>query len=349
MLLERAADQATGIDEGTAVELARHIALEDPSQLASAALRVGAEIERAGALNLAASWLGLVERAFPNRSPLDIGRTKAQRASVARKLGALEAARELYMAVDQLGKTTGEPELTARAWIGYAILAHMRGNYPDARQWYNAAAMIAEDNRFSEQLFAARQGLMIAAAVARDFDEAMREGWKAFLASENDHDREAEVLTNMAQALHESGWHDAALRGFAAAVARTNLTTVLLPALGGAAAAAAASRRREVVEAAADRIALLAGSAWDYPIASALLDLADAYDVLGNARMAADYRTRGLSIARAGGFHELAQRTEKPGTRDARTSSPLPFSSAATRVVNDIESLNAAADLIGVA
>ena len=151
----------------------------------------------------------------------------------------------LYAEAEAIGEADGEPELSARAWIGYAILAHMRGNYPEARRWYGAAVLIADDNGFREQSFSARQGLMVAAAVAGDFDRAMREGWQAFVLSSGDRDREAEVLTNMAQVLHESGRHDAALRGFAAAVTRTIVPTVLLPALGGAASAAAIVGRRE--------------------------------------------------------------------------------------------------------
>ena len=154
---------------------------------------------------------------------------------------------------------------------------------------------------------------MVAAAVAGDFDRAMREGWQAFVLSSGDRDREAEVLTNMAQVLHESGRHDAALRGFAAAVTRTGVPTVLLPALGGAASAAANLGRQHIVQAAASRVEKLAGSAWAYPLCSAFLDLADAFSRLRDVQAATAYRLRARAIAAENRFHELTQRADSQG------------------------------------
>ena len=119
---------------------------------------------------------------------------------------------------------------------------------------------------------------MVAAAVAGDFDRAMREGWQAFVLSSGDRDREAEVLTNMAQVLHESGRHDAALRGFAAAVTRTGRSDRTPSSAGWRRVGGRApSGVGTVVQAAASRVERLAGSAWAYPLCSAFLDLADAY------------------------------------------------------------------------
>ena len=134
MLLQRYVDGSSDERVALAAELARYLAPEGTLTFSGAALRLAAQIERAGALHLAASWLSLLDRALPTRDALDVGRTRAQRASVARKLGALDAAQELYAEAEAIGDASGEPELSARAWIGYAILAHMRGNYPDARR-----------------------------------------------------------------------------------------------------------------------------------------------------------------------------------------------------------------------
>jgi tetratricopeptide (TPR) repeat protein len=348
MLLQRYVDGSSDERVALAAELARYLATEDTLTFSSAALRLAAQIERAGALHLAASWLSLLDRALPTRDALDVGRTRAQRASVARKLGALDAAQELYAEAEAIGDASGEPELSARAWIGYAILAQMRGNYPDARLWYGAAVLIADNNGFREQSFSARQGLMVAAAVAGDFDRAMREGWQAFVLSSGDRDREAEVLTNMAQVLHESGRHDAALRGFAAAVTRTGAPTVLLPALGGAAAAAANLGRQDIVQAAASRVEKLVGSAWAYPLCSVFLDLADAFSRLRDAQAATAYRLRARAVAEENQFHELTQRADRHGAHGIAERQHAPLSEVASRVVADIECLDAAADLSGV-
>lgn len=346
MLLQRYVDGSPGERVGLAAELARYLAPEDLLSFPDAALRLATQIERAGALQLATSWLSLLDRALLARDALDVGRTRAHRASVARKLGALESAYELYAETEVVGKTNGEPELTARAWIGFAILAHMRGNYPEARRWYAAAAVVADDNGFVEQSFAARQGLLI--TVAGDFDRAMCEGWQAFALSSGDRDREAEVLTNLAQVLHEAGRHWTALRGFAAAVARTTAPAISLPALGGAASAAASLGRRDIVQAAAARVEMLAGIAWAHPLSSAFLDLAEAYGRIGSAGTAAAYGNRGRAIAMENRFHELAQRLDardclKPDAAQA------PFGVTASRVVADIEGLEIAPDLSQVA
>lgn len=348
MLLERFADETAEGRHVLAGDLARFLAIEDATTFATAAIRLANQMERAGALNLAASWLAILERAVAGRGALDVGRAKAQRASVVRKLGTPDAARKLYAEVEVLGRTAGEPELTARAWIGYGVLAQMRGNYPESRRWYRAAAFVAEDNGYAEQTFIARQGLMVAAAKAGDVDGAIREGWNAFLASANDRDREAEALTNMAQLMHESGCHDIALRGFAAAVMRSSLPNLLLAALGGAATAAAMLGRRDIVEAADERIASLSTTTWDYPRASALVDLADAYDTLGDTEKSNERRARALEIASANGFHEFAIRASTPRSRPPIARPPHRLSTDAARVMSDLETLEAAADLIGI-
>jgi tetratricopeptide (TPR) repeat protein len=348
MLLQRYVEGPASGRTTIAAELARFLAPDDALTFPEAGLRLAAQIDRAGALHLAASWLNLLDRVLPPSAPLVTGRTRAQRASVARKLGALDAAHALYADAESIGETHGEPELSARAWIGYGVLAHMRGNYPDARRWYRAALLVADDNHLGEQSFQARQGLMIAAAVAGDFDSAMREGWQAYVLSSGDGDREAEVLTNIAQALYECGRHHAALRGFAAAVARTAVPTVLLPALGGAACAAAALRRRDIVEAAAQRVEVLSRTAWAYPLCSVLLDLADAHARLGANGSASAYRDRARIIAIEHRFHELHQRAERADEGTMVREDEPSLGAAASRVVTDIECLDAPADLTGV-
>ncbi|MDB4875795.1 MAG: hypothetical protein JWM41_2241 [Gemmatimonadetes bacterium] len=333
-------------------ELAEYLASDDELTVISAGLRVANELEEAGALHLANSWLSLLGRLVAPERALDVGRVVSHRARLARKLGAPETAHALYAQVESLGESNAEPELTARAWLGYATLAQSSGNNPENRRWCLAAALVADDTGCVEQSFNAHQGLMVAAGRDGDFDTAMVEGWRAFGFCEGIPEREAQILANIAQILYETGRHAAALRGFAAVVSRTTMPRVLLGVLGGAATAAAALGDRRVVTAAAERIERLAGSAWAFPTAQAFLDLSRAYDAVGATSVADEYRARGREIAVANGFDQLVQRADHPPVpvqRDATSIPRVQFGTAATRVISDIEVLDAPADLCAAA
>jgi tetratricopeptide (TPR) repeat protein len=344
MLLQRYADGSAEERKRLAPDLARQLAAESELTVSSAGLRVANDILDAGGLHLAATWLSLLERIIPDDRALDIGRVRAHRARVARQFGAMDAAHDLYADVERLGEASAEPELTARAWIGYAVLTQTRGNYPDARRWYQAAALVADDALCFEQSFHAHQGLMVCCAVGRDFDQALIEGWKAYEFSQGDGSREVEVLVNIAQILYDTGRHAAALRGFAAAVARTEVPRILLHALGGVALAAARMDQGAIVQAAADRIERVSGP-WLHPFAYALVDLACAFAVLGDRNAATTFRDRARALAEKHGFHELVHRADAVESLPAESAPRVTFSHAAAGVVDNVESLDAPPDL----
>src|SRR5262245_33045370 len=170
-----------------------------------AGLELAHEIEEVGALHLCYTWVFALERLVPDNRVIDNGRVRATRARIARKLGALDLALELYAEVERIGEQRGEPELTARAWIGYAVAASERGNLPEARRWYREAALVADDTGCAEQASLAHQGLLISSAVAGDFNEAIVEGWRAYVSAHGNAARQAEILANVSQALYDMG------------------------------------------------------------------------------------------------------------------------------------------------
>ncbi|HEY9228510.1 MAG TPA: hypothetical protein VIP11_17785, partial [Gemmatimonadaceae bacterium] len=301
-------------------ELAKYLAFESELTFWRAGLQLGVEIEEAGAVNLAYAWVVALDRIVPQERTLDSGRILAYRARIARKLGDAAYAQELYARVEHLGEASAEPELTARAWIGYAVLATERGNYPDARRWYQAAALVADDTSCTEQSCLSHQGLMVSLAMAGEFDAAIVEGWQAFRHAQGDPDLEAEILANVAQALHDMGHFSAAIRGFGAVVGRTSRPRVLLAALGSLAMSAAALGRARVVHAAAERIDRLANTSWPYPVALALVDIADAFDALNDGEVAERYRARGLTIAKQYSLHQLVHRATEGKPVPAETA-----------------------------
>jgi tetratricopeptide (TPR) repeat protein len=327
-----------------ATELAAALAGHDDLTFVGAGLRTATQIEKFGALHLAVSWLALLEGLVPQQPSVDSGRMLSHRARLLRKFGHLDDALALYEQVDALGQVLGEPELTARAWLGFAILAHTRGNYPEARRWYHASALLADDNHCAEQSLNAHLGLHSMATLARDYDHAMMEGWRAFLLAAGDGMLEAEALANLGQTMHETGAHQAALRAFAAAVGRASHPDMLLPSLGGAAMAAAAIGQPSIVDAASVRINRISSSVWPYPMALALLDLGDARDMLGDSERAARDRARAKSIADANGFHALSYRAENPPAF-ARPMVNAHLHEQTAAIVGCIEQLDAPDDL----
>lgn len=327
--------------------LAVHLAFETELTFCSAALQLGREIEEAGALNLTMSWLALLEQTVPDDHALDLGRVRASRARVARRLGDVEASRELLAQVEHLGESRAEPELTVRAWLGYGVIAVERGNNPEARRWFEAAALVADDTGCRYESAQAHGALMIVFGKVGDIERAIVEGWRAYRTLSADDPLRPELLSNLSQALYDAGHFAVALRGFGAAVSRATQPRILLGALGGVALSAGVLGHTAVVHAAAARIERLVRTAWSHPVALACLDLSDAFAMVGDVDRSAEYRKRALDLAAANAHHEVAYRAaESAAVRPAAAADPTPkFGTTAMHVIGQIDSLVAPADL----
>jgi hypothetical protein len=276
-----------------------------PLDLIPLVRRVADAAEQGGALWLANAMLTGLERIGDEFSGLEVGRILAQRARVARKADAADIARVLYKRVAKLGRQNGEPELTARAEIGFGVLAQVRGNLPLAARHFERAAGIAAHSTETELLWLAEHGRMVTAAKRGAFAAALRHGWTAFTVSRGNREREADMLLNLAQLAFDTGHPLPALHGFAAALKRKPGPHLTLPALGGAARAASVLGRADIVRWCADRLEVDTPSgSFAYPTASALLDVASALtdNLPSRARAVAE---RALELAERFGFHEL--------------------------------------------
>jgi len=275
-------------------------------ELAQLTRRVADVAEKGGALWLATSMLSTLERIEGELPALEIGRMLAQRARTARKADAADIAELLYKRVAKLGRVFAEPELIARAAIGFGVLAQMRGNLPAAARHFKKASRVATRGSYADLIWLAEHGQMVIAARRGAFADALRHGWAAFAATNGDRESESEMLLNLAQLAFDTGHPRAALHGFAAALERGTGTRLRLPALGGAARAAAALGRRDVLHWCADQLdeATPVGS-FAYLTASALLDLSLAFASIEPAR-AQIVSERALGLAERFGFHELA-------------------------------------------
>jgi tetratricopeptide (TPR) repeat protein len=311
-------------------------------------------MEEAAFFRLAHSVLASVSVLLPDTEQLELGRVVALRARIARHLGAIDAASVWYEEVERMGAERTLPELLARAQGGFGILAQLRGDFPSARKHFNRVLAIAEAAQ--DTRLVAHGGLMVAAVSARDYDDAAQHAWAAYQEAGSAIEQ-TDMLINLAQLLLDAGHPAAALRGFAAAIAREPQPRSALPALGGAALAAVAdsagqddrarARARSVVRTVNQRIdalvvALGDGAALPFPSASALVEVSEALAAVGDAAASgrAAWRARILSVRFK--FHQLAHRLDHPYP----LAEVLPPTPARRQIVEQVEALEGA-ELIG--
>jgi tetratricopeptide (TPR) repeat protein len=286
-------------------------------------------IEDEGALNLAYSTLAVLAAADLQLGVVEQGRVLAQLGRVAWKAGALDTSREQYQRAEALGRTARIPELRVRAWVGYSIIARLRGNYPEVRKWGARAAHEAERAGLTALGSLAYHSLMVSASVGGDLNAALVYGWRAYEGAIGDRAREAGALLHLAQYLLECGHPETAIRGFIATLDRQPVARVAFPALGGLAVAAASVGDRALVANTRARIErLIAEAPLPYQCAAVLLELAQALAAIGDAAGAADCHTRALALAERHAYHEIIHRL------DAVRTAPIPAPAEAPRVLD---------------
>jgi len=276
----------------------------------------------AGALSMAYTTLDLSRRVGEQAVDRERGLLLAHQAMVARLLGDLETAEELYRSVESIGDRSGDFVVLARAYIGRGVVDRVRGNYPRSRIYFERGLELSESVQATALVRQAHQGLTICHAIAKNFDRALMHGWKTYGLSEGNPDHEVEALSNLAQLSLDAGYPAASLRGFAAVLGRTQSERVSLGALGGAAIAAARMRDVQILGRAATEIETRATtSALPYENAQALYHLATAYAIVGEADRSEEYRARARKLAVARGFFEIVHKTDSEAV--AKAAAPL--------------------------
>ena len=317
------------------------------------ALRVLADqMAEAGALWLAFSALGHLRLAAASAAPRELGLAMADQAWVARSIGDLDTAEQLYSGVSDLGEAFAQPELSARALLGKGVCARIRGNYPRARSLFQDGLARATAAGLTELESVGHQGLLIAAGTAGDCETALVHGWAAYELASGNADREAELLINVSQVSLVAGYPEAALRGFLASLVRTATLRFRLPSLAGAAVASARIRNSELVSTIA-RVAedSVIAAALPFETASALRALSEAFGCIGDAARAEDYRLRARSLARKNGFFEIVLATEPKDVVAPAASEPSrrQLNRESLSVIHSLEAMESEADAALVA
>jgi tetratricopeptide (TPR) repeat protein len=266
----------------------------------------------AGALSVAYTTLALARTVVVCATDRERGLLAADQAMVARLLGDLESAEELYAAAEQIGDRSLDFAVLARACIGRGVVNRVRGNYPRSRIFFERALELAQTAKSPELELLSHQGLTICLAIAKDFDRALQHGWATYDLSQGDRKKETEALTNLAQLSLDSGFPRAALQAFAAVLDRADSLRLTLIALGGAAVAAAHADEPEILSRIASEVdRRILRSALPYENAQTLHALAVAFRVLGDEVRSDGYLERTRKIAKARGFFELLHATDR--------------------------------------
>jgi tetratricopeptide (TPR) repeat protein len=264
-----------------------------------------------GALSMAYTTASLTRRVAEDASDRERGLLISDQGLIARLLGDLDAAEELYRASETVGVKSSDLAVLARAYVGRGLVDRMRGNYPRSRIFFERALELAETARDRELQRLAHQGLTICHAVGRTFDRALPHGWATLQLADGDPAREAEALTNLAQLCLDAGFPTAALRGYAAILGRSLAPRTVLAALGGAAIAAAQAGEATVLARAAAEINVrVSTSGLPYENAQALYHLATAYAAAGDSSHRDECLGRARKLAKARGFFELMHKTD---------------------------------------
>ena len=318
----------------------------DLGAFSSATRALAARMEDGGALALADTALQMLLLVRAGGDGIAIeeqGRVIAHRARIARQGGDVELALEQYRNVERIAKITRSDELYARTWIGFAVLAMVRGNYPESVEWFARAATAASKAGDRDLSRNAHHGSLIAAAKRGDFDDALRHGWLAFRYSVGDAQLEAEALSNLGGVMLQARAYNPAAAAFDAALRRSPPARLAIPALGGAIVTAA---RLGDAERARRRYAMLAryaaASDHQYEVADALIDAATALFLIGDVAEAQRVRGRALELANEGKFHELEFRAERVTDESAQPAPIAVEMSRETRTVcEQVEQLDA--------
>jgi tetratricopeptide (TPR) repeat protein len=307
----------------------------------------------AGALSMGYTAVSLTRRVADEASDRERGLLAADQAMIARLLGDLDAAEELYRASESIGDRAGDMTVLARAFVGRGVVDRVRGNYPRSRVFFERALELSETVLARDIMRLAHQGLTICHAVTRNFDRGLQHGWSTLQLADGDQAREVEALTNLAQLCLDAGFPAAALRGYAAVLGRASSPRVILSALGGAAIAAAQAGEPAVLARAAAEIgALVSASGLPYENAQALYHLATAYAAVGDADHRDEYLARARKLAKARGFFEVLHKTDPALV--AKAAQPPAAAAGLTRTSRDVVAsltdfdVGAAADVLAL-
>lgn len=321
---------------------------------ATAVLELAVEMEEAGAYHLAFATLSSFRAQRPSEDGLERGRALALQARISWKAGDIVGAEARYHTLAREGRDI--PELRVRAYLGQAVVAQLRGNYPALRRHAARAARVARTNGLHSLEGLAHHFLMVAAVAAGDLSAGLVHGWRAYQSAAGERVEEAERLLNLAQLLLETHRPLEAAAGFRAALQLRPRLRIALPSLGGLAVSAASLGQHDTVRSVYRELTRIAPTAsLPYHVATAWTELSAALVRIGDVGSSKRASALAGALAREHGFHEVSHRleiidAERRGSErrdaerkraDAAPSTPIPLTPGARRVAHAVACLRA--------
>jgi hypothetical protein len=190
-------------------------------------------------------------------------------------------------------------------------LARIRGNYPEARREFAAVLDAAGSSDTMRELrMQGHHGMLIVAAIGRDFDTALTHGAMAVAEAATEQQR-LELLQGLSMVCFDVGQYRSALNGHLQVLAGTTAERVRIASFGGAAIAAGRLGEEGMVDEIAAAAALpLRGRGPEYELADICREFAEAYGYLGDVTQWQRYRDMALARAQRGKFFEVVHRIE---------------------------------------
>ncbi len=264
---------------------------------------------------------------------LERGRTEAQLARIAWKLGNMDEASTRYQRVGAQGRRLGNAELRTRYFVGRAVLAHVQGDVTEMRRAGLQAVRAGSEAGLETLAALGHHELMVAAAMDGRWSEATLRAWAAFEAVRGTPQREAERLNAMGQLMLGMGRPVDALAGFRAALTRGAPVRVVMPALGGVAMASGVAGDLLELRRSEAKLRELADFNLPYPLSDALADVATGYHAAGARADAQRVATDARRLAATHDFSRVLARLHAITVTTIETPEPVALTPRAEAVV----------------
>lgn len=277
--------------------------------VAAEQLRVAAEdMERDGCFEMAFTTVSSAARIVARHGAGAALCASVHLARIARQLGEVRTAEEMYESVAEEAAQRGFPCVAGYALAGLGNLAIMRGNRPAQLRYFTAALQAAQRDTPLEA--AARWGLMNHALAVESLADALIHGWRAFDLSRADEER-AGILSNLASVAHQSHFPDAALAGYEGALRMAKPLRLWLSIAAAAAEAAGSYRRENLLLLLEEEGRRRSGPVLPFEKAQWLLGLARGWAFAGSANAAGHFAREARGLAQSHEFHELVFRSDE--------------------------------------
>ncbi|HEY0995801.1 MAG TPA: hypothetical protein VGD77_07415 [Gemmatimonadaceae bacterium] len=264
---------------------------------------------------------------------LERGRTEAQLARIAWKLGHMEEATTRYERVLSEGRRLGSGELRTRYYVGQSVMSQVRGDFPAMRRAALRAVQLGREAGCETLAALGHHALLIVTAMDGRWSEATLHAWAAYESVRGTASLEAERLNAMAQLMMEMGRPADALAGFRAALARVAPVRVTIPALGGVAMASGLLGDLEEVRRMELQLRDLLEYSLPFPVSDALADVATGYHALGAPADAQRAATESRRLAARHDFASVLARLHALATTPVAAPRPMPLTRRAEAVV----------------